>query len=372
MRKKNNIFNKISISKFMQQYWQKKPLLIRAAFPDFKDFLSRDKIISWACQDDAQARLISFKKTWNLQDGPFTKKDFKKIQGHWTLLVQGINHCEDKGDALLKNFNFIPYSRLDDLMVSYAPNGGGVGPHFDSYDVFLLQGSGQRKWQIAKNKNFTLIPDIPLKIIENFTATDEWVLNPGDMLYLPPNYAHNGIAVGDSITYSIGFRAPSSQEIANEFLNYLQDRFNMEDIYSDPELKATKKPAKITIEMIKKIKNMLQQIQFNEEDIQDFYGQYMSEPKPHVSFAQPKRPFKKNDFLKLAKKNGISLHPKTQMLYTSKKIFINGEIIKLKMGINFLAQLADQRESSCPSALSAVCKNFLYEWYLAGFLNIKI
>ena len=187
----------ISPRNFLRDYWQKKPLLVRGALPGFQGLLTCNDLIDLACRDDAQSRLITQKNgKWQLRHGPFTPRSFfaSADKKQWTLLVQDVNHFLPAARELLLKFNFIPHSRLDDLMVSYAPDGGGVGPHFDSYDVFLLQGMGRRYWQISAQRDKSLVVDAPIKILREFRPEQEWVLEPGDMLYLPPGYAHNGVA----------------------------------------------------------------------------------------------------------------------------------------------------------------------------------
>ena len=369
---KNNLLAGLSTQQFLHEYWQKKPLLIRQAIPGFKGFLNQQKMTQLACQEDVQSRLVQFKNEWTLNEGPFNKSDLKKLQGHWTLLVQGINYLLPEGDALLKKFNFIPYARLDDLMVSFAPDQGGVGPHFDSYDVFLLQGPGRRRWQISKQKDLRLVPNIPLKILKNFKPTEEYVLESGDMLYLPPNYAHNGIAEGDCMTYSIGFRAPHYQEIISEFLIYLQDHLKIEGIYQDPDIKATKQPARIPSLMMDKVSAVLNKINYNKNDIEIFWGKYLTEPKAHIFFDSPDIPLAKQDFIKSAKKHGIQLNIKTNMLYTTKMFFINGEVCSFNTCAKDVKQLADKRSIDGSSPLVSKMGDFLYECYLNGYLEIKL
>lgn len=368
---KHNLLAGLSTQQFLRQYWQKKPLLIRQAIPGFKGFLNKQKMMALACQEEVQSRLVQFQDQWSLDYGPFIKRDLNKLEGLWTLLIQGINYLLPEGDVLLKNFNFIPYARLDDLMVSFAPDQGGVGPHFDSYDVFLLQGFGRRRWQIAKQKDLRLVENIPLKILKNFKPTDEWVLEPGDMLYLPPNYAHNGIAEGDSVTYSIGFRAPTYQEIINEFLIYLQDHLQITGIYEDPDLKVTKNPARIPHLMINNISTVLNKINYGKKDIELFWGKYLSEPKSTTIFDSPAVPLKKQNFIQFAKKYGIQLNIKTQMLYTNKKFFINGEVYPFDSWAKYIKELADKRSIIASSPLITKRSDFLYQCYLNGYLEIK-
>lgn len=365
--KKTHILGGLSAAQFLKEYWQKKPLLIRNAFPQFKGLLDKNKLLALACQEDAESRIVSFHhETWDLAHGPFKKRDFSKLPQNWTLLVQGINQFYPEAEALLKNFNFIPHARLDDLMISYATDGSGVGPHFDSYDVFLLQGSGKRLWQISKQKDQTLSPDAPLRILENFKSEQEWLLEPGDMLYLPPNYAHNGVAVGECMTYSIGFRAPHHQELVSEFLIYLQDHLETEGMYADPELTVAKHPAQISDAMIDKVTTILEKIRFGKKEIKHFLGMYLSEPKSNVFFQSSEPLLSRNKFLKLAKQHGIRLDLKSQMLFTSDSFFINGESYAFSSSTKpALKKLADNRELDLwPDEMS----DLIYEWYAEGYL----
>ncbi len=366
------ILGNLSPSKFLRDYWQKKPLLIRNAHPGFGNLLTKEKLISLSTNEDAQSRLVQYQHPeWSLSYGPMKKRDIAKLKGTWTLLVQDVNHFLPEAQTLLKQFNFIPHARLDDLMVSFAPDGGGVGPHFDSYDVFLLQGSGQRLWQISKQKDQRLVDDAPLRILKHFKPEQEWLLEPGDMLYLPPNYAHHGVAVGDCMTYSIGFRAPSHQTIANEFLMYLQDHFEIEGMYADPDLKATKNPAKISDSMITKVTTVLNKIKFDKKDITNFLGQYLTEPKSHVFFNSPQLPVSKNKFLALIAKTGVSLDLKSQFLFTDDMIFMNGEAYPFKsLSTLYLKKLADDREIFFSKNINEKTSNLLYEWYLNGFISV--
>lgn len=369
---KNKILGHLSPSQFLRDYWQKKPLLIRQAFPHFKGLLNKQELISLSLDEEAQSRLIhSHRKTWSLEHGPFKKNDFTKLPPHWTLLVQDINHFLPEANTLLKHFNFIPYSRLDDVMVSFATDGSGVGPHFDSYDVFLLQGSGKRRWQISNQEDRSLLPNAPLRILKHFKSEEEYVLEPGDMLYLPPNYAHDGVAVGESMTYSIGFRAPSHQEIVREFLFYLQDHLTLDGIYSDPDLRVAKHPAQISNDMVNKIRVVLKQIRFGKKEIKGFLGNYLSEPKATVFFHSPESPLGKKKFLKTVKQKGICLNLKSQMLFVDDTFFMNGEMCTVTSEIHpYLKKLADEREMVLPEESVKELDEILYEWYLNGYVEM--
>ena len=217
------LLNQLTPSEFLAEYWQKKPLLIRQAIPNFQGLLTPNELAGLACEEEAQSRIVqNIDDTWHLTHGPFDEDTLTSLpEKDWTLLVQYVNHHLPEVAELLSQFNFIPHARLDDLMISYAPTGGSVGPHIDSYDVFLLQGSGKRRWKINAQPDLTLVEDVPLRILKQFTAEQEWVLAPGDMLYLPPNIAHHGVSEDDDcMTYSIGFRVPKTQELIQGFLDH--------------------------------------------------------------------------------------------------------------------------------------------------------
>jgi 50S ribosomal protein L16 3-hydroxylase len=289
------LLNDLTPAQFLAEYWQKKPLLIKNAMPGFRGLLSPDELAGLACEEEVQSRIVQKKGTqWLLKNGPFTEKDFSKLpERDWTLLVQSVNHFLPEAAELLQQFSFIPHARLDDLMVSYAPDGGGVGPHFDSYDVFLLQGQGKRLWRVSAQTDLSLMDGAPLRILREFDTQQEWLLEAGDMLYLPPQIAHWGIAVSDGaedcMTYSIGFRAPKHQELASEFLAYLQDQFhqgamNINGIYEDADLSLQTHPAEIGREMVAKVSENLARITWSESQIGAFLGAYLSEPKSHFVF----------------------------------------------------------------------------------------
>lgn len=268
---------------------------------------------------------------------------------------------------LLSRFRFIPYSRLDDLMVSFAPAGGGVGPHVDSYDVFLLQGPGRRRWQVNRQRDLALRQDVPLKILQRFRPRGDVVLGAGDMLYLPPQFAHNGVAVEDCQTYSIGFRAPTHRELASEFLMFLEERLALHGRYSDPGL-IPQDPAEIGDGMFRYISKVLGGIRWSGNDVTDFIGTYLTEPKPQVRFSPPSRPAAAATFLRMAHRSGVRLAAGSRMLYSRGNLYFNGEISpgaatrRLRQLANdgFLAGTRFPRDA--PSG------ERLYQWYRAGYI----
>lgn len=240
----------ISVETFLRDYWQQKPLLIRQAFPHFQSPLSANELADLACDTDT-ARLVlerGGKAAWEVRHGPLRKRDFSKLPAtHWTLLVNDIEKLLPDFTEIIEPFRFIPDWRIDDLMISYAVDGGSVGPHVDAYDVFLLQAQGQRRWQVSSQvcaeDNF--IPDIDLRIMQSFAAEQEWVLEPGDMLYLPPDVPHYGVAVGECMTYSIGFRAPSRADLLEDLLGYYLEQPGMQERFRDPKRVLQAEPSEL-------------------------------------------------------------------------------------------------------------------------------
>lgn len=369
---------------FLAEYWQKKPLLIKQAIPNFEGLLSPNELAGLACEEDVQARIVIEKKSgWQLKQGPFDETDFAKLpQKNWTLLVQSVDHYLTEAKDLLQQFSFIPNARLDDLMVSYAPEGGGVGPHFDSYDVFLLQGQGKRLWRVSTQDDLTLLEGAPMRILKNFHTEQEWILEAGDMLYLPPKAAHWGIALAadeDCMTYSIGFRAPKHQELATEFLGFLQDQFVQEKMcltgmYEDADLTLQENPAEIQSQMIEKVGEILQEITWNHDTVTQFIGSYLTEPKPHVVF-EPNKKMTLEKFRHRLESSGISLDLKTQILFKEKNFFINGEhFLADNKVLNTLATLAKQRfltGDQLDKNTVSLLEVLFYNWYLAGYCQLN-
>jgi 50S ribosomal protein L16 3-hydroxylase len=369
--KKMTLLGDITPAQFLRDYWHKKPLLIRQALPGFHPLLPRDDLFALAARDDVESRLITRDGgKWNLQSGPQASLP-DPARKDWTLLVQGVNLHDDDADALLRQFRFIPDVRLDDLMISYASDNGGVGPHFDSYDVFLLQAHGQRRWRISAQKDLSLVEGMPLKILANFEAEEEFLLEPGDMLYLPPHYAHDGTAVGECMTYSIGFRAPAYQELGEAFLQFMADSIDLPGRYADPDLSPAKNPAEIGKPMLDAVAAELAKVRFTEDDIAIFLGEYMSEPKPAVYFDTPSPLLQPGKFRQHVLKKGVKLSRKTSMLYAGKHLFINGESFAIgRADRKALLLLANERSLSGEevAASSDDVQEALYTWYEDGWL----
>jgi len=274
---------------FLRRFWQKEAHLVRSAVPGFAGLFTREALFALAGRGDVESRLVVRSRgSWKMDHGPFPRAHFKALPATgWTLLVQGVNLHSDAADALLRRFAFLPYARLDDLMVSYAAPGGGVGPHFDSYDVFLLQGEGRRRWRYGRQVDLSLKPGLPVKILRRFTPEMDAVLAPGDMLYLPPSYAHDGVALDACTTYSIGFRAASRNEIAKAFLDHLRDELALDGRFADPDLKPSDEPARIAEPMQRRVDSILRGIRWDRAATARFLGIFLSEPKPDVYFDPP-------------------------------------------------------------------------------------
>lgn len=341
------LLNQLTPAEFLAEYWQKKPLLIRQAIPHFKGLLTPNELAGLACEEEVQSRIVqNIDNSWQVKQGPFDENELMTLpEKGWSLLVQSVNHHLPEAAELLSLFNFIPHARLDDLMVSYAPTGGSVGPHLDSYDVFLLQGAGKRRWKINAHPDLTLIKDAPLRILQHFETEQEWVLEPGDMLYLPPNIAHHGVSEDDDcMTYSIGFRAPKIQELTQAFLAYLQDTIQTEGWYEDADLRLQQHPAAISDTMIEKVESMLQTINWNKTTVSDFLGRYLTEPGPDVLFQASIDPITIDEMAQQLVKQSLWLDLKSQLLFNHDHFYINGEPLTVPADIHpQVRELADKR-----------------------------
>lgn len=359
----------MSPARFMQRYWQKKPLLIRNAFPGFQPLLTRPELFALAAQESVESRLIVHKPAgWQLRHGPFARTAFPPLkQKRWTLLVQGVDLHLDAAHDLLGRFRFVPDARLDDLMISWASDGGGVGPHFDSYDVFLLQASGQRLWRIGRQKDLSLEPDVPLKILSNFEPEQEHLLNPGDMLYLPPRWAHDGIAVGDDcMTYSAGFRVPQRGGLAGELLQRMADEFEDSTLYRDPGQEATDHPAAMPASLEAFAADALQRMLAERTSLACALGEVMTEPKPRVWFEEPVGPWQPGTALRLDRR--------TRMMYDARHLFINGESFRAGgADARLMRVLADERRLGAAQVrrASADAQALLKDWFEAGWLHVE-
>ena len=357
--------------RFLAEFWQKKPLLARQALAESAGALDRARMIELAGRDDVESRLvIGSGKSWRVEQGPFRRRDFAQLPPrNWTLLVNGLENLVPAARKLQQAFSFIPYARHDDVMASYAVPGGSVGPHFDSYDVFLLQEAGERRWQISGQRDLDLVAHSPLKILQRFRAQRAWTLRPGDLLYLPPRFAHHGVAIGECITWSIGFRAPGRQDMAERFLDFLRDHLHMEGAYSDPGLEPQRHPAVIGEDMLRQVHSMVKAIRFNRADIERCLGEYLTEPRSNVVFSHARR-MSAARFNALCAARGVSLALSTRMLTHKTRVFINGECTSVSAATrDTLRELADRRRLLPRTRTSRATKALLYQWYQAGYIE---
>lgn len=375
----------LSPAQFMRRYWQKKPLLVRGAIPGLTPLLSRTQLFKLAAKDGVESRLIvKNSHGWRMKSGPLPSRGLPSLkQEGWTLLVQGVDGHDAAAHQLLQQFRFVPDARLDDLMISWATPGGGVGPHFDSYDVFLLQASGRRRWRISQQKDLTLQEGVPLKILQNFEFEEEFVLEAGDMLYLPPRYAHDGVAQAykdlggqaqDCMTYSIGFKAPVAQELAAELLHrmaeFSEDALEMASserplsIYRDAGQAATATPAKLPSRLVEFAQKAIDSALKNPLTLSCALGEIMTTVKPQVWFEEVEAD--------LSRAMAVKLDVKTRMMYDTHHVFINGESYRAKGADAVLMhQLADQRQLSARAMRKASqdALGLLADWQAAGWIH---
>jgi 50S ribosomal protein L16 3-hydroxylase len=302
---------RFDIDGFLRDHWQKKPLLIRNPWAAWSNPVEPDELAGLACEDGVESRLVTLSaERWELEQGPLPENRFGQLgRKPWTLLVQAVDHHVPAVAALLEPFRFIPNWRVDDVMVSYAVDAGGVGPHFDQYDVFLVQGLGKRRWQLGGlcDETAELLPHDDLRLLANFEPTEEWVLEPGDILYVPPRIAHNGMAVGDDcMTYSIGFRAPSRRELIGSWTESLLAELDDDDRYADPDLQAQDNPGEISPQAIARLHAMVTERLLDREAFARWFAQYSTAPKnPEIDW-RPEEPVGIED-LRLSLAGGVPL-----------------------------------------------------------------
>jgi len=357
---------------FLRRHWQKRPLLVRGALPGFRGVIEKRALFALAARADVESRLVQRGKgSFRVTNGPLAASRLLR-QGtrNWTLLVNGVNLHVARAERLLRRFAFIPQARLDDVMVSYAARGGGVGPHVDSYDVFLVQGSGRRLWRLAKprpeGRPFPLVPAAPLKLIAGFRAEQEIVLEAGDLLYLPPGWGHDGVALDPCFTCSIGFRAARGAELAAAFLDHLHERGLPDAVYRDPHLRPASRPARIGADMVEFAARQLARIRWGRGDVEEFLGRHLSMPKQNVVFA-PNR-----NFSGRIRNRIVKLDPKTQMLYRGGRVFINGETLRPGAAQRrALAGLADRRRAPGAVLARAGLARLILDWHRAGYLSLE-
>lgn len=360
----------LSAQAFMRRHWQKKPLLVRQAVPGGIELIGRARLFELAAFDEVESRLVVHDGArWSLRPGPLKRTALPPLkQREWTLLVQGLDLHVPAARALLDRFRFVPDARLDDLMLSYATDGGGVGPHVDSYDVFLLQAHGRRRWRIGRVGSTELVPDVPLKILANFEPEHSFLLEPGDMLYLPPGWAHDGVAEGECMTCSIGFRAAGRDELAREALQRMLDGADADRIgplYRDPKQPATDTPGQIPAALQAFAGDAVQRLLRDPVALACALGEVLSEPKRGVWFDATVS----DD---TAESAGVALDQRSRMMYDERHVFINGESFRAAgRDARLMRRLADRRllDTAELDALSAQARALVADWLAAGWLR---
>lgn len=361
----------LSPAVFMRRHWQKKPLLVRQAVTGGAAVLGRAALFELAAQAEVESRLVVGSATdpenWKMRHGPIPRRALPALgKPGWTLLVQGVDLHHDGAHEVLNRFRFVPDARLDDVMVSYASDGGGVGPHFDSYDVFLLQLQGRRRWRIGRQTDLSLHDGLPLKILRNFAPDQEFDLEPGDMLYLPPRYAHDGVALGECMTLSVGFKAPAQGEIVGEMLQRLAqdaDELVGAGLYRDPGQPAVAGAAAIPDPLYGFVHNALQQLLQDPEVLKRALGEYLTEPKAQVWFDAGDPVYAGGP---------LHLDRKTRMMYDKNHVFINGESFRAGgRDARLMRRLADDRRLDAHAwrQASVAARDMLQEWRKAGWLH---
>ena len=355
----------LSPASFMKRHWQKKPLLVRQAWPGVVPPLARAALFDLAGQHDVESRLVECSGgRWRVRQGPLRRRALPPLsRPGWTLLVQGLDLHVQAAHQMLQAFRFVPDARLDDLMVSWASTGGGVGPHLDAYDVFLLQVQGRRRWRVGRVKQPQWVAEAPLKRLAQFEPEDEWLLDPGDMLYLPPNWGHDGVAVGgDCMTCSVGYRAPAAEELARELLLRLGDEEVLPSrLYRDAAQAATESPAAVPAALLNFAEAAVQARLADPHWLARALGETLSEPKPQVWFQGPGQP---------RGRGGVRLSPRTKMLHDAQHVYINGEAFEAAgRDARLMRSLADQRGLAATdiARLSPQARELLDQWIACGW-----
>lgn len=350
MEKILTLLGERSAETFLRDYWQKRPLLIRGALPDFQTPITPDELAGLSCEEEVESRLIlehAGPTPWHVEHGPLAEDRFSDLpDSHWTLLVQGCNRYVPELADLLDRFNFIPSWRVDDVMASYAAPQGSVGPHTDQYDVFLIQAYGTRRWQISEAPvdKTNQLPDLELCIMRDFTATDEWVVQPGDMLYLPPGVAHHGVALEDCITLSVGFRAPSHAELLTGFADHVAAQLDPAQRYCDPDLALQEHPGEISSAALRQVLTILRTCLEDDTTINRWFGEFITEPKNASPAEAISDPVSTPQFLQDFEQAGVLYrNPDLRFAFSQQRdgttLYIDGQAYPLSDELAFAANL---------------------------------
>ena len=347
-------------SQFLTEYWQKKPLLIRQGLPDYASPITPDELAGLACEAGVESRLVLEKdgeKPWELRHGPFEETVFAQLPAtHWTLLVQAVDRQVPEVADLIDKFSFVPSWRIDDVMISYAPPAGSVGPHTDSYDVFLIQVEGRRRWDISLAVKPALLPEVDLRILAEFEPEQSWILEPGDILYLPPGVAHHGVALTDSLTFSIGFLAPGHTELLSSYLEEALSQRDHEQRYADPDLHPQLHPGELSAAALQKIQHLFDTLPLDQHSISQWFGRYISESRPAALHQPCEPPLTPRDWLRAFQTQGY-LRRDARLLFlregASTTLFVEGQDYPLDADLAFAAPLLSGQRDFSHAELSA-------------------
>jgi len=361
--------------RFLREHWQREPLLVRGALPGFRDSMPRRALAALAQREDVESRVIWHRGArYRVVHGPQREADLARLSTvDATLLVQGVDRHVPAVHSMLEAFSFVPRARRDDLMVSDAAPGGGVGPHVDSYDVFLFQARGRRLWRIARRFDPELDESAPLRLLRHFEPEEEFLLEPGDFLYLPPGVAHDGIALDDCATWSVGFRAPSARELAAGWCAWLEDSVEDDRLYADPGLTPQRSDSWLSDDYVSNAARLIAPLAFDRRRFERFLGCHLTEPRASVVFAAPRRPLSRERLQSRGVARGLALATGSVLLWRGRTAFMNGEARDLPAAaMPLVAALGDRRYLDAAGARRALGQRALAEaigdWYLAGYL----
>jgi len=373
-----NHIGHLTIDHFLQEYWQKAPVILRKALPDLPQLISPEELAGLACEDFVESRLVTVQQEapgWQVQHGPFTEQDFTSLpENNYSLLVQDVEKHFPGLTALIDPFRFIPNWRIDDLMISYAAVNGNVGPHTDAYDVFLIQTMGSRRWQIARHFNPELVADCDLQILAQFEAEQEWIVEPGDVLYLPPGIAHYGVALEPCMTCSVGFRAPANYELLSGYTDWLLDQQDSIDRYNDAGRAAVINPSRIPDKDLADLRNRLQTgLHDNTRSIEIWLGCGLTSPKEILAIQSPGEMTDIDNFVTAWQQyQQLVRNPACRFLYAnigdSWHLFVHGEHLEIADDLAcLLPDICEQNAMTHNSSLSPASLAVMFELYVRGY-----
>jgi 50S ribosomal protein L16 3-hydroxylase len=361
------LFGGLTIEVFLRDYWHKKPLFVRGAIPGYRCPLAPEELAGLACEEGVESRIVMEKdgqRPWQAEHGPFPEERFTRLPAtHWTVLVQEINKHVPDFAALQDQFDFIPWWRLDDVMVSYAPPFGTVGPHADNYDVFLIQGLGRRRWQINSMTPGPddLIPGLDLRIMKEWVTEQEWIVEPGDLLYLPPGVPHFGVALEDCITVSVGYRAPNVKGMLIDFAERFIEQADSEAFYADPDQALQADPGEISPRARERVRQIIRAIDLSDDAIDRWFGSFITEEKPGHEVMLPEEELTGPQMQRRLKQEGMLVRSEYCRFahYSDGQglphLFINGEEMTLESSLLPLVRyLAHQREYEAAEILPLI------------------